>query len=313
MSKHTIESVHKKAILCNSRSEFQKKYPNEYNAAIKRLKCMDEICSHMVSTSILLSKPKQNYTKWTKELCLIEALKYNNRSDFWRFSQNAYDYANKNNLLNEICLHMKYGNEIKHTKESIHKIALLCVTRSEFDINYPNEYDVAKKRLNCLDEVCSHMNLLKNNWTIEQCKEKALLCKTRKEFQILYANYYSYCYRHKWLDEVCSHMIIKINQYEYPRIIYAYEFSDKSVYIGLTKNIKIRNLNRKNCKHDAVYLHKQKTNLKPKLIILTEFIPAQEAQIKEQEFIDKYFNENWNILNRYKAGSLGGSYQKIII
>lgn len=108
-------------------------------------------------------------------------------------------------------------------------------------------------------------------------------------------------------------MTVFIDQHLFPRIIYAYIFSDNSIYIGLTKNFYIRNLNRKNCKRDAVYLHKQKTNLEPKIIFLTEFIPAKEAQIKEQEFIDEYKLKGWNVLNRQKGGSLGGSYQKIII
>ena len=50
----------------------------------------------------------------------------------------------------------------------------------------------------------------------------------------------------------------------------------------------------------------------PKLIKLTELIPAKEAQIKEAEFINQYKENNWNILNKAKAGSLGGSYKKLI-
>ena len=308
MVKWTKEKCHIEALKCNTRSEYQKKYPNSYDAACKRLKCLDEICSHMIKTNTLLRQKKKSYIKWTKEKCHIEALKYENRSDFWRFSQNAYDAANKYSWLDEICSHMKYGNKIKHTVESIHKISLKYETRGEFALKSPNEY-CAAKRLKCLKIVCSHMNLLKNNWTKDECLEKALLCKSRKEFQINYNKYYSFAYRNNWLDEICSHMIIKINQYEYDRIIYCYKFSDNSIYIGLTKNIKLRNWNRKKCKNDAVNLYIEKTNLIPKLFILTEFIPAIEAQQKEQEFIDFYRKNGWNILNRYKAGSLGGSYQ----
>ena len=61
---------------------------------------LNEITEHM------------NYKKrkvanfWNKENCKIEALKYNNRTDFSKNSKDAYKSSRKNNWLDEVCLHM---------------------------------------------------------------------------------------------------------------------------------------------------------------------------------------------------------------
>lgn len=256
---------------------------------------------------------------YTKNYCKEIALLYDNLKDFYTLEFNVYDRILYNGWFDELCAHMERNLQIKHTFESVREKALLCKTRSEFAKRFPNEYDVAFKRLNKLDEICSHMNLLKNIWTKEECHEKALLCKTRKEFQTKYSNFYYKAYKEKWLDEICSHMTVLINQYEYDRIIYAYIFEEtKTIYIGLTKNFKIRHINRfskkyKNGKFDSVKEYIIKTNLQPKIKFLTNFISAEKAQIKEQEFMNEFISNGWTLLNKKKAGSLGGSYQKILL
>ena len=198
----------------------------------------------------------------------------------------------------------KIQNRLKIFYHLAYQKAILCKTRIEFSNNYSGLYQ-NMQRNNWLEDICSHMIKLKNNWTKEECHQKALLCKTRIEFQINYATFYQKAITNNWLDDICLHMISKINPYDYPRIIYVYEFSDKSAYIGLTKNFNIRKASRKYNQRDSVTKYINKTNLVPKIKFLTEFIPAIEAQNKEQEFIDKYRSEGWNILNRKKAGDLG--------
>lgn len=109
--------------------------------------------------------------------------------------------------------------------------------------------------------------------------EKALLCKQEKEFQTKYSNFYYKAYKEKWLDEICSHMTVLINQYEYDRIIYIYIFEEtKTIYIGLTKNFKIRHINRFSKNIKMVNLIRLKNilfcNLQPKIKFLTNFISA---------------------------------------
>ena len=157
-----------------------------------------------------------------------------------------------------------------------------------------------------MDEICKHMKNPNFKYTIEDCRKEALKYSSRIEFQNKSPNIYRIAWKYKWLDIVCQHMSTKINQLEFPRIIYSYEFPDNSVYVGLTKDFKLREKSRKNNINDAVTKHINKTNLIPKILYLTDFIPAKEAQIKEQEFINDYKNKGWNILNRVKGGSIGG-------
>ena len=283
---------------CLTINEYKNKFPNEYSKA-SRQKWLNDLTINKIKI----------HNIWTKEECHKKALLCKTRSEFQKLYNKYYLFARKNNWLDEICSHMILLKNI-WTKEECHQKALLCNTRIEFQKNYTKYYQKALKE-NWLDEICSHMILLKNIWTKEHCKIEALKYETRSEFYYKSQNIYHIAYKNNWLDEICSHMILN-NAYNYPREIYAYEFSDNHVYIGLTKNIEIRNKYRYKQQNDAVILHINKTNLTPKLIKLTELIPAKEAQIKEAEFINQYKENNWNILNKAKAGSLGGSYKKLI-
>ena len=59
-----------------------------------------------------MKRKKRNF--WNKKRCLKEALKYNKRSDFKKKSGGAYNFAKKNNFLDELCKHMiEIGNRFK--------------------------------------------------------------------------------------------------------------------------------------------------------------------------------------------------------
>lgn len=89
------------------------------------------------------------------------------------------------------------------------------------------------------------------------------------------------------------------------RCVYAYEFSDKYVYVGLTNDLK-RRKNQHNCdKNSYVYKHKNNNIVKLEIKQLTEYINEEISQIKEAEFIENYRNSGWNILNVAKPGGLG--------
>jgi predicted GIY-YIG superfamily endonuclease len=299
--KYNIENIKKVSILCETKNEFIQRFPNEYDAAHK-YKWLDEVCSHMDKFKFI----------WTKEECHQKALLCKNRLEFANLYPNEYSACRRNKWLDEVCSHME-KLRFFYSKEECHQKALLCNKIIEFQTKYYNYYRKAYKE-KWLDEVCSHMEKLRFFYSKEECHQKALLCKTRSEFQTKYNNFYKKAYKEKWLDEICSHMISLINQYDYDRIIYAYIFEEtNSIYIGLTKNFKQRHSIRKSTKNDSVMKYINKTKLKPKIKFLTNFISAKEAQIKEQEFINKYRSENWNILNKQKAGSLGGGKQLNIV
>jgi hypothetical protein len=94
------EKCKKVAQICNSRSEFSKKFESAYSSARKN-KWLDEICSHMKP----VTKKPANY--WTKELCFDAAKKYKNKSEFNKKNRGAFKSVLRNGWLNEMCYKQK--------------------------------------------------------------------------------------------------------------------------------------------------------------------------------------------------------------
>lgn len=201
----TKEVCAKTALNFKTRKEFQLKGNLAYQYALKN-KWLDDICTHMV----YVIKPK-GY--WTKELCQVEALKFNTRTNFEKGNGSAYAAASKNGWLNEICLHMVTPLSCKPrgywTKERCYEVALTCQTKLEFSTKYSRAY--RNSRINgWLDEVCSHMTQFRKPngyWTKERCQIEALKYKSRKEFNDNNRGCYQYASGKGWSNEICSHMI----------------------------------------------------------------------------------------------------------
>lgn len=149
------------------------------------------------------------------------------------------------------------------------------------------------------------MRKKRNFWTKENCKLEALKYQSRSEFKFNAPSAYSKARKCDYLDEICLHMI-KLGNIKF-RCIYAYEFSDNYVYVGLTCNPKHRKIWRKNNIKDAVTKHMIETNLIPKYIELTNFVDINEATNLEEFYLNKYKNNGWNVLNVAKTGSIGGN------
>lgn len=145
-------------------------------------------------------------------------------------------------------------------------------------------------------------------WTKKKCHAIALNYNIRKDFKIGSHAAYSAAYKHNWMNDVCSHMK-RIGNKMF-RCIYVYEFSDNSAYIGLTYNLEKRNINRKSQNNDAVTKHIKQTNIKPTLKQLTEYLQVDTAVELENNYINFYRKNGWNILNSVNGGALGASKKK---
>lgn len=91
------------------------------------------------------------------------------------------------------------------------------------------------------------------------------------------------------------------------KLIYAFEFPDHSVYVGLTYNLAFRqhrHLHGTN-RYSAVREHIENTGLQPTLKQLTELLDVEEAARMEGEWVEKYRSEGWTILNKIKTGGVG--------
>jgi len=104
------------------------------------------------------------------------------------------------------------------TKERCQEVALKYKTRNEFAINSRVAYNVTLIN-NWSNDVCHHMGELNRKsigyWTKERCQEEALKYKTRGVFYKNSGSAYGAAFRNGWLDEICSHLILKNKPNDY--------------------------------------------------------------------------------------------------
>jgi hypothetical protein len=189
-----------------------------------------------------------------------------------------------------------------YDKNICKEVSLLCKNRREFYIKYPAAYDAAVKN-NWIDQFLPLSKKPANYWTYETCKSEALKYKTKKEFKEKCESAYKVILKNKWENELFSHLETIGNLKL--RLIYAQEFPDFSVYIGLTGNIKNRSKNHVTIKKETVFKYMEQTNQKPYLKILTDYLPLDESILKEKEWVENYKKNNWKILNISKTGGIG--------
>ena len=205
---------------------------------------------------------------WTKEKCKEEALKYKTKIEWIINSHTSYKKSRKNGWFDELCNHMKRPIVWNKNKK------------------YSNS-DISKI------------------WTKETCTKVGKDFTTKTEFRRQYPGAYKAAYKNNWLDDICINMILSGNNYK--RLIYSFEFPNNSVYVGLTCNSKRRKNEHFNEPKSQVYRYIRKTNLQPKYYELTDYIHKFDAISKEGEFIEKYKNTGWIILNKKRSGDLGGA------
>ena len=254
---------------------------------------------------IQINKPK-GY--WTFEKCWEEALKYETKISFRKNCSAAYSKAEKSGFLNKICGHMIQINKPKGywTFEKCWEEALKYETRKEYSENKSGSYMSAFKN-KWLNQICGHMTINhrpNGYWSFEKCRDEALKYQTKKEFEENSPSASVIAGRNGWTEQITSHMTLLGNKYK--RCIYSYEFlEDNSVYVGLTYNIDERQRGRDHRNTDQVTKHIKETGYIPNRKILTDYIDVEVASKLEGDFVDKYKNDGWNILNVIKTGGIG--------
>ena len=86
-------------------------------------------------------------------------------------------------------------------------------TRRDFNIKSKGAYNACFKH-GWLDEICVHMNTLKNGtWQIkENCLKEALKYNSKTEFRKKCGGAYMASLRNDWLNEITKHMKINKNK-----------------------------------------------------------------------------------------------------
>lgn len=153
-----FENLREEALKHKTKNDFRLMNPSAYLAATRRAD-YDLIVEHMPKYLDSCGENGHNF-KWTNEMLRLEALKFQTRGEFQKYSKKAYKAALMRGILDEICSHMEYVR-IYWTYEMLKLEALKYKTRSEFSLNSSSAYVLAKNR-GILDEICAHMEKSRN-------------------------------------------------------------------------------------------------------------------------------------------------------
>ena len=111
-----------------------------------------------------------------------------------------------------------------------------------------------------------------------------------------------------WLSEI-NHFEVLGSLYR--RYVYSIEFSDNSVYVGLSYDIQRRLKQHLTTKCTVSNHIRNNKHLTYNLINLTEDpLEVQKSQNIEKFWIDYYRKSKWNILNRVDGGAIGSKVVK---
>jgi hypothetical protein len=278
-----------------TRYEFIKGSKGAYEACVRN-NWLDEACVKMLSAK-----------KWTIELCIEDAKKYEWKTDFIKKSPGAYNACIKLKCLTEVTKDLKVKSNRNRTKEDCIIEAKKYSTRKEFKIHGKGAFLFAYRK-GWLEEICVNMKEKPVRWNYELCKKEALKYNNRTEFSKNCGSAYGYALTNNFLNDICCEMEPIGNLFK--RMIYAYEFPDNRVYIGLTYNEKKRKSEHLTDGKGPVAKYIKKTGLDPEYKKLNEYTDEKTAKILEQSFIDSYKERGWIILNSTKAGALGGNATK---
>lgn len=237
--------------------------------------------------------------KWTLDALKASAAKYKTRNEWNKAEPNAYCSAKKRGLLDDVCPHMPKPK--RWTAEKLKASASKYKTREEWAKADPAAYRTARDR-KIMDEVAPHIPKLRR-WTLEMLKASAGKYKTRQAWQFGDSGAYSTAHKRAVMDECCAHMERIGNRNN--RAIYAFEFVDKSVYVGLTQGVAKRKRQHLIKTTSKVMAAKLETGVPYVFRVLTDYLSVDEAARLEGGVLASYQAEGWTSLNSSATGSLG--------
>jgi len=204
-------------------------------------------------------------------------------------------------------------------KNAREDICLYCPKHGEFHKDF---YRLVNMKQGC--PVCSRGSVYKSSgyWNnYENCMEEAMKYHNKYQLQRGCNSCYQGMVRNGWLD-IISQLVfdnkVKYMQYdEKVNCVYVYEFTElKTFYVGRTNGLKRRDRQHRNGyghkngsrEYDAVFKFASENMIEiPSPIILEEGLSAEDSQIKEDEWKNRYIELGWHCLNKAATGKGRGS------
>lgn len=283
-----------------SRSTLCKKYSGYYRA-MKRLNCLDELFPRKIQRS---------FNTLTCEDCLKFKEKHPNltRKELDKKYKRYLKAMMKYGLLDELFPNSRsYAEDltmddcIKFRKEHP------GMTLTELNKHHML-YSKAMHRIGLLDGLFPDRRVTHEEYSDEYLIEEAKKYPNKRELRESAYWLLTAIRSHKLQKQAYEHMDVLGNR-RY-RMIYAYEFPDHSVYVGLTFDYKKRDKEHKTQPSSTVKKYMKRTGLTPVHKPLTGYLPVKDAQRLEGEYVEKYRSDGWKILNIAKTGGAGAVYNK---
>jgi len=286
-------------------NDFKNTQPKAYSAA-RRNGWLDDVRQLMTPA----------YEEWNDiEKIRQEASKYETLKDFRTNSPKAYAASKYKGILDDLKKTLKgtTTNEPTLSPKDVETEALKFSTRKDFRTKSPLAYRWAIK-YNLFGNTITHLGNTLNRkeagyWDYEKLKAEAFKYKSKKEFSEKNSAAVSVAKQKGIWDEITSHMETLGSLYQ--RAVYAWEFPDNSVYVGLTFNLELRGSQHLDPEGKTqVSKHIKQTGLIPIFVLVSDFVDQTEAQNLENCTVEDYRSKGWNILNRVKTGGLGSCRRK---
>jgi phosphopantetheinyl transferase (holo-ACP synthase) len=196
-------------------------------------------------------------------------------------------------------------------EDNLRREASKFKTRTEFQKGNQTAYkNAVLKGDDFFNEITAHMPKPKSMspYTDEELTNLASKVTTKKEFMNKFPGAYQVAIKRgpEFWNKITSHMEQLGSKHK--RLVYAYFFpKNNAVYVGLTYNIKERDFQHlQSEKHlTSVRQFINLTGEMPNLVKLTDLLDVKIAQQKEGEYVNKFYTEGFNVLNKVKTGGLG--------
>lgn len=236
------------------------------------------------------------------------AKQYTSYSEFQKGNNGALAVAKDRgkDFFERITKHFVRKVREPYTLDELRQIASKYKTLGDFQNTDAGAYNVARSKGNFFfKEITAHMVQV-NYWDYQKVEDLAKKYNTKKEFMKAHGGAYNWALSKLSENEfkkIFSHFKSIGNMHK--RMIYAFEFSDKSVYVGLTFNPEKRKGQHFKGLNSAVKKYIELTGIQPVFKEVTDYM-SQEDAVKAEESVEKrYKDEGWKILNVSKTGALG--------
>ncbi len=260
-------------------------------------------------------------SKYTVDTVLIVARSCTTRAQFHSENYPFYAAAYRLHLLEEISAFLPPGinRQSPYTEAQLIESAQQFTSREEWrnagdeerKLGLFSHYGTAIKRGRSFMRVCcEHMPLVPKvkgivrKYSDDEIIASAKLYKHRGGWKKGSVALYQAARRHPEVFlKATAHMVPASNPYAGDYIVYAFEFTDNSAYVGLTFRAQKRYLEHMSRGRVFTHIKKCPTYLYKALeenIMTPEEVPAREAY-----WMRHYEQAGWHMLNSAKAGCLG--------